>query len=84
MSSFMLLPMQRITRYSLILKQIHQCTPQGHPDYEDVAQAYELSEATADLINTAARDRENQLKLDEISRQIDFGGVCSNQFRTFP
>lgn len=68
----MLLPMQRITRYTLILKQICQHTPQGHPDYEDVCQAYELSEATADLINTEARNRENEAKLEEIDRSIDF------------
>jgi hypothetical protein len=68
----MLLPMQRITRYTLILKEILKHTPQGHPDYEDVSQAYELSEATADLINTEARNREDQAKLEEIDRSIDF------------
>jgi len=80
LSSFILLPMQRITRYTLILKQILQYTPAGHPDYEDVAQAYELSEATADLINTAARDRENQVKLDTISKMIDFAESGQQHF----
>lgn len=59
------------------MNEIHKHTPEGHPDFEDVSQAYELSEATADLINTEARTREDQAKLEDIARSIDFSeAVC--------
>lgn len=72
LSSFLLLPMQRITRYTLIFKQILHHTPVMHPDYDQTVQSYELSQGTADMINSAAIDQENKDKLEEMISQINF------------
>ncbi len=72
LSSFLLLPMQRITRYTLLFKQILHYTPKDHADHECVVDALDLSEATADLINTAARERENKDKMSELMANIEW------------
>ena len=41
-TSFLITPIQRLPRYLLYLKDLHSCTPEGHPDRVDVEKAYEL------------------------------------------
>lgn len=42
LTSFLITPIQRLPRYLLYLKDLHSCTPEGHPDRQDVEKAYEL------------------------------------------
>lgn len=63
--------MQRITRYTLLFKQILHYTPKGHDDRDFLVQTLDLAEATADLINTAAREQENKDKFEEILSLMD-------------
>ncbi|KAJ1555279.1 Intersectin-2, partial [Nowakowskiella sp. JEL0078] len=71
LSSFLLQPMQRITRYSLLLKQILHYTPKSHPDYSDVIKTIQLAEKSAEKVNLAAKDRDNENKLETIANIID-------------
>ncbi|KAJ3288737.1 Intersectin 1 (SH3 domain protein) [Borealophlyctis nickersoniae] len=71
LSSFLLEPMQRITRYTLLLRQILHHTPVGHPDHDDILAALEIAEATADRVNVAAREQESRDKIEEVSAVLD-------------
>ncbi|KAM3584668.1 hypothetical protein VKS41_003475 [Umbelopsis sp. WA50703] len=75
LSSFLLEPMQRITRYPLLLRQILQSTPKYHHDYGMVAEAIEKAEQVLQDVNEAARRHENKQKLQELSRLVDLEGL---------
>jgi hypothetical protein len=69
--SFLLMPMQRITRYPLLLKQILHYTPKMHKDHSAILEALALIEAIAEQSNDAARRSENTIKLKDIKKQVD-------------
>jgi len=69
--------MQRITRYALLFKQILHYTPKGHSDHDKVVFAHEVSESIVDRVNEAAREKENQAKLEEIAGAIDLENLDS-------
>ncbi|KAI9286625.1 hypothetical protein BC943DRAFT_351418 [Umbelopsis sp. AD052] len=77
LSSFLLEPMQRITRYPLLLRQILHSTPKYHHDYSMVADAIEKAEEVLKDVNEAARKHENKQKLSELSRLVDLEGLES-------
>ncbi|KAH8550754.1 hypothetical protein BGW37DRAFT_426985 [Umbelopsis sp. PMI_123] len=77
LSSFLLEPMQRITRYPLLLRQILQSTPKYHHDYGMVIDAIEKAEEVLKDVNEAARKHENKQKLQELSRLVDLEGLES-------
>ncbi|KNC97059.1 uncharacterized protein SPPG_07456 [Spizellomyces punctatus DAOM BR117] len=79
LSSFLLQPMQRITRYSLLLKQILHHTSKTHPDHESVVRALAMSEKAAEMVNTAARERESREKLEEVMKILDL--TCDEEHR---
>lgn len=74
--------MQRITRYSLLLKQILHYTPKTHPDHDGVVKALAMSEKAAEMVNNAAKARESEEKLEEVRRVLDLAcdevSVCSS------
>jgi len=75
LSSFLLEPMQRITRYSLLLKQILHYTGTNHKDHDDVLQALRSIEERVEKINETTRDFENQDKINTINKLVDFHNV---------
>ncbi|KAJ3050644.1 hypothetical protein HK097_008351 [Rhizophlyctis rosea] len=74
LSSFLLEPMQRITRYTLLLRQILHHTPKDHPDHNDVVHALAVSEEVAERVNLAAREQESREKIAEIKQGLDLEG----------
>ncbi|ORX88366.1 hypothetical protein K493DRAFT_341344 [Basidiobolus meristosporus CBS 931.73] len=72
LSSFLLEPMQRITRYPLLLRQILHYTSKDHEDYEHISQALEKAEGILHEANQIAKIREDEGKLKEISGLVDF------------
>ncbi|XP_049588860.1 intersectin-2-like [Syngnathus scovelli] len=64
LSSFLLKPMQRITRYPLHIKSILECTAEGHPDRGPLKEALERAEELCQQVNEGVRDTEN---LDRLS-----------------
>jgi len=72
LSSYLLVPMQRITRYPLLIKQILQYT---EPD-QDKAQtegALHMAERILDTINEAIREQEGRAKLKTLSQGLWIG-----------
>ena len=68
-SSLRQVPVQRIPRYVLLLKDLLKHTDKSHPDYEELQKALTGFEQIATEINEKKRHHENQQKLqhyDEI------------------
>ena len=72
LSSYLLEPMQRITRYPLLLKQIVHYTPKTHPDQPDLLSSLLLTEALLTKVNMAAREAESRSQLIELNRVISW------------
>ncbi|KAF8652812.1 hypothetical protein AX16_004163 [Volvariella volvacea WC 439] len=72
LSSYLLEPMQRITRYPLLVKQILQYTEPG--DERDLVQnSVDIAEDILAKINEDIREVENRQLLQEISRNLFIG-----------
>lgn len=69
LSSYLLEPMQRITRYPLLIRQILKFTPKNSQEYSKVAKALRSMEDLLLKVNEAV----NQAKIDKISQLVDFG-----------
>ncbi|KAI9022188.1 hypothetical protein CLU79DRAFT_751554 [Phycomyces nitens] len=74
LSHFLLEPMQRITRYPLLLRQILKSTPKKHPDYGLMRSALVEAEKVLEVVNEETRRYENRQKIDELSRILDMEG----------
>ncbi|KAI8372990.1 uncharacterized protein BYT42DRAFT_578797 [Radiomyces spectabilis] len=71
LSHFLLEPVQRITRYPLLLRQILKWTPKKHPDYSLVKSALREAEKVLEDVNEETRRYENHQKMGELSRILD-------------
>ncbi|KAG0745074.1 hypothetical protein G6F23_004691 [Rhizopus arrhizus] len=74
-SHFLLEPVQRITRYPLLLRQILNSTPKKHPDYALVKSALSVAQNILEDVNEETRRFENHHKMNELSRIIDMDGA---------
>ena len=63
--------MQRITRYSLLFKQVLHYTPKDHIEHADILAAVEASERVARSVNQATKESESRQKIEEISAVVD-------------
>ncbi|KAG2021075.1 signal transducer [Coprinopsis cinerea AmutBmut pab1-1] len=81
LSSYLLEPMQRITRYPLLIKQIAHYTSASESaeisEQKAIAEAKELSEKLLDSINETIRDQEGKETLKKLSE----GGLWIGQGR---
>ena len=57
--SFMIMPIQRVPRYVLLLKEVLKYTPETHHDHEELSTALALIKDVASHINEKIREREN-------------------------
>ncbi|KAI1790449.1 Dbl homology domain-containing protein [Ganoderma leucocontextum] len=72
LSSYLLAPMQRITRYPLLFKQIIHYTEPGE-DRSSIEQAQRMAEKVLEHINETIRDQEGKERLREISKDLWVG-----------
>ena len=70
LSSFLLKPMQRITKYPLLIKQILKYTPETHPDYENLKEAFEKAEELCVQVNEGVREKENSERLEWLQSNV--------------
>lgn len=78
LSSFLLKPMQRLTRYPLLIKNILEHTPEGHEDRVPLREALERAEELCSQVNEAVRDKENADRLEWIQSHIQCEGPIEN------
>ncbi|KAG8932121.1 hypothetical protein FRC01_000235 [Tulasnella sp. 417] len=72
LSSYLLIPMQRITRYPLLLRQVLNYT-QSETERKQLEWAIATTEGILDSINETIRDSEGTERLAEISRDLYIG-----------
>ncbi|KAE8211871.1 hypothetical protein CF327_g4440 [Tilletia walkeri] len=70
LSHFLLLPMQRVTRYPLLLGQVLRYTSEDHPDYGPLSSALKRVEGVVMDINETIREREMREQLHALSAKI--------------
>jgi len=62
---------QRPPRYELLLKELLDNTPIGHPMYRDLVEGLKVTKSICGDINEYQRELENEAKLVELSEGID-------------
>jgi hypothetical protein len=79
LESLLILPVQRVPRYLMLLKELLKYTPAGHPDFLLLEEAVETVSAVATHINESIRAQENLVKMYEL--QQEWGDVV---YRSLP
>ncbi|XP_068433588.1 intersectin-2a isoform X4 [Clinocottus analis] len=74
LSSFLLKPMQRITRYPLLIKNILEHTPDCHADRGPLRDALERAEELCSQVNEGVREKENSDRLEWIQSHVPCDG----------
>ncbi|KAG0211949.1 actin organization and endocytosis protein, partial [Mortierella sp. NVP41] len=74
-SSFLLQPLQRITRYPLLIKKILEYTEEDHIDHLLLSEALVSAESFLDRINESIRRGEDKQKLEELQRKLPNGDL---------
>ncbi|XP_013413935.1 intersectin-1 [Lingula anatina] len=75
LSSFLLKPMQRITKYPLMIEKILKYTPEEHPDYQYCLDALQAAKELCDQVNEGVREQENSSKLEWIQNHVQCEGL---------
>ncbi|TNN60807.1 Intersectin-2 [Liparis tanakae] len=78
LSSFLLKPMQRITRYPLHIKNILESTGEGHTDREPLKEAQEKAEELCQQVNEGVREKENSDRLEWIQSHVQCDGATEH------
>ncbi|KAI4547296.1 hypothetical protein MG293_003851 [Ovis ammon polii] len=76
LSSFLLKPMQRITRYPLLIRSILENTPEKHVDHSSLKQALERAEELCSQVNEGVREKENSDRLEWIQTHVQCDGLA--------
>ncbi|KAK9675227.1 hypothetical protein K7432_016571, partial [Basidiobolus ranarum] len=63
LKEFLIIPIQRVTRYSLLLKDLKKQTKPDHPDYREVERALEFMTALAVRVNEVKQREEERTQL---------------------
>ena len=72
LSSFLLKPIQRITKYPLLIQKILEATNENHPDRQNLEEALAKAEELCVLVNEGVRETENSERLEWIQRSVVF------------
>lgn len=70
LDSLLLMPIQRVPRYELILKELVKRTHEDHPDYENLKEAQSKAQKTAEALNEHIRQIENETKVVEVMKSF--------------
>ncbi|XP_072533626.1 intersectin-2a isoform X2 [Salminus brasiliensis] len=78
LSSFLLKPMQRITRYPLLIRNILENTPAGHVDQANLREALDRAEELCSQVNEGVREKENSDRLEWLQNHVQCEGVIEH------
>ena len=73
LSGFLTKPIQRVTRYPLLIEKILKHTPTDHPDFVPVKQAFECARQINESINQQISEQESYTRLDWLQHHLIFG-----------
>uniref|UniRef100_A0A7N5JMG6 Intersectin 2 n=1 Tax=Ailuropoda melanoleuca TaxID=9646 RepID=A0A7N5JMG6_AILME len=80
LSSFLLKPMQRITRYPLLIRSILENTLENHVDHSSLKLALERAEELCSQVNEGVREKENSDRLEWIQAHVQCEGLAEPIF----
>lgn len=66
---YLIMPVQRLARYTLLLLELLKKTTPDHPDYADLQAAVEMTQSVTNEINRGVGDAEKQKKLQDIVKR---------------
>ncbi|XP_046617451.1 intersectin-1 isoform X4 [Neodiprion virginianus] len=75
LSSFLIKPMQRITKYPLIINKILEYTPVLHPDRQYLLEALARAEEFCTQVNEGVREKENSDRLEWLQQHVTCDGL---------
>jgi len=70
MSSYLIMPIQRIPRYVMLLTDLFKNTPESHKDYQPLKDALTKMENVAQYVNKKKREAENLLGVTTVARHL--------------
>ncbi|CAF5090788.1 unnamed protein product, partial [Rotaria sp. Silwood1] len=70
LNGFLTKPIQRVTRYPLLIEKILKHTILNHPGYRYIQQAYECARQLNERINKQICEQENNLRLDWLQQHV--------------
>ena len=70
LTSYLIMPVQRIPRYVMLLADLLKNTPDSHVDYNDLKAAHEKTKEVADYVNEKKREAENINQVVEIQEKL--------------
>uniref|UniRef100_A0A1B6KVP3 Intersectin-1-like n=1 Tax=Graphocephala atropunctata TaxID=36148 RepID=A0A1B6KVP3_9HEMI len=70
LSSFLIKPMQRITKYPLLIQKILEFTPVEHPDHTYLLEALAKAEEFCTQVNEGVREKENSDRLEWLQSHV--------------
>eukprot|EP00484_Ammonia_sp_Unknown_P017450 CAMPEP_0197036666 /NCGR_PEP_ID=MMETSP1384-20130603/14111_1 /TAXON_ID=29189 /ORGANISM="Ammonia sp." /LENGTH=770 /DNA_ID=CAMNT_0042466865 /DNA_START=983 /DNA_END=3295 /DNA_ORIENTATION=- len=82
LSNHLILPIQRVTRYQLLLGELHKNTPTTHDDYDELESVMQKIEETVNKINEKQREIENMsqcLQIQETMNGLNKNIVAPNR-----
>ncbi|UJR22027.1 hypothetical protein I4U23_025094 [Adineta vaga] len=82
LNGFLTKPIQRVTRYPLLIEKILKHTSQNHPDYLSIKQAFDCARQLNERINTQISEQESSSRLDWLQHHLTFGSDenCSDGY----
>ncbi|VDN10020.1 unnamed protein product [Dibothriocephalus latus] len=72
LASYFIKPVQRISKYKLMLEKILKYTSDSHPDLKNLQQSFQLASVVLDACNEAVRNRENVEQLFLLQERVIF------------
>ena len=69
-NTLLIMPVQRVPRYSLLLRELISKTPETHPDYASLQKAFDFIGTVASGINEAKRRAEAHEKVADLQQQF--------------
>lgn len=70
LNSYLIMPVQRIPRYELLLKELLKHTPQSHAEWPELQEALEKVHAVAQCVNERQRQAERMAQLVDLQIKI--------------
>jgi len=70
LKSMLCLPMQRMLKYPLLLKDLRKSTPSGHPEHQTLPRALDAMQELAKYIDESTRDWENLKQCKDIEESV--------------
>ncbi|CAF3898790.1 unnamed protein product [Adineta steineri] len=72
LNGFLTKPIQRVTRYPLLIEKILKHTPINHPDYKFIQKAFDCARQLNERIDTQICEQENSLRLNWLQQHFIF------------